>query len=99
MKDDDLVAAMPEISQRGEHQLSIEQQIRDQHDHSAPGEQGGQALQRGVCRGPLAIRCVEQTTYDASPLTGLHPRRDQLTHLLIEGHESGRIALPQQNQR
>src|SRR6266851_7550205 len=98
VKDDNLVAAMPQIAQCCECELAIEKQVREQHYHAAAGEQGSQTLQRSVCRGPLAVRRVEQAAYDASPLTRLHARGDHLTHLLIERHESGGIALPQENQ-
>ena len=89
---------MAQIAQRDEREIAVEQEIGNQHYHAAPSQQRSQTLQRRVCRGPLTIWRVEETAHDTRPLTGFDARRDDLPHLLVERHKTGRIALAQKNE-
>ena len=39
MKDHDLMPAMAEVAKGGERKITVEQEIRNEHDHSASSEQ------------------------------------------------------------
>lgn len=98
MKDHDLMPAVAEVAKGREREIALEQEIRNKDNHPASSEQRGEALQCRVGRRALAIRRIEETPNDPGPLTGFDPRGDDLPHLLIERHKTGRISLAQQNE-
>ena len=91
------MAPMTQVAQGRQRQLTVEQQIGDEHHKPAADEQRRKAHQGGLRCRPPTVRRVDQATHQSRPLPRLHSRGHYFAHNLVERDEPGGVALSQQD--
>ena len=97
MQHDHLMASMTQVAQGRQRQLTVEQEIGDEHHEPAAGEQRREAHQGGLRCRPSTVRRVDKAAHQSRPLSRLHSRGHYLAHNLVERDEPGGVALSQQD--
>ena len=92
-------AAGAEIAQRLERELAIQQEVGDEYHQAAPAEVRHDSAQRRLRRGAFTRLERTQDLQQLTPVAQARPRGSDRSNVIVEGDETGRIPLPDQDQR
>ena len=98
MKDQHLVPPMAEKAERLEGQVTVEQQVGDEHHQPPAAELVDHPPERRFRGGTLARPEVAQGGQQLAPVTEPGPGRQDRPDVVVEGDQPGGVALPEQDQ-